>query len=126
MCGRRLRRFSASLVLSSLLLFSPFCSSCYADVVLMDEEAMELMNEIQESKKELNLVKSELSESKRESQELKTELQDVKNDYSEQKTYYEEQLNVAEKKTEHLKTAVTVTSTTSVVFCILMIVFIFV
>lgn len=94
--------------------------------MLTDEDAQTVLTEIQESKKELNQVKSELSESKKESQELKTELQDVKNDYSEQKTYYEELLNVAEKKTEHLKTAVTVTSTTSVVFCILMLVFIFI
>lgn len=125
MCGRGLKIFSALLVLFFLSLFSPFCCFCYADVILTDEQAMEILNEIQESKKDLNQVRNELEESKKESLELKTELQDVKSTYSEQKTSYELQLNEAEKKAENLKTAVVATSTSSAIFCILMIVFIF-
>ena len=125
MCGRKLKTFSVSLVLFCLLSFSPLSFSCYADVILTDEQATEIMNEIQESKKDLNQVRNELKESKKESLELKTELQDVKSTYSEQKTSYEQQLNEAEKKTEKLKTAVTVTSTSTAIFCILMVVFIF-
>jgi peptidoglycan hydrolase CwlO-like protein len=63
----------------------------YAEVRLTDEEANELMNEIQESKKELNQVKTELTEAQK-------ELSDVKNTYSEQKTYYEGQLTEAEER----------------------------
>lgn len=98
MCGKRLKIFFLSLGLVSLLCFLPSFSLCYAEVRLTDEEAKELLSEIQESKKELNQVKTELEESKKESQELKTELEDVKNTYSEQKTYYEEQLTELEKK----------------------------
>jgi uncharacterized coiled-coil DUF342 family protein len=76
-------------------------SFCYAEVKLTDEEANQLMNEIQESREELNQVKNELKESKEESQELKTELEDVKNTYNEQKTYYEKQL---EEETKREKT----------------------
>ena len=98
MCGKRLKTFLLLLGLVFLSCFSPYCSLSYAEVRLTDEEASQLMNEIQESKKELNQAKTELEESKKESQELKTELSDVKNTYNEQKTYYEEQLTEVKKK----------------------------
>lgn len=124
MCGKRLRTSLRLSVLFLVLLFSPLSSFCYAEVRLTDEEATEMMNEIQESKKELNRVKTELTESKKESQELKTELEDVKNTYSEQKKSYETQLTEANKKNDNLKTAVTVTGTSASIFLVLMIVFI--
>ena len=86
------RKLKISLVLSvlcSLLLFSPSCFSCYADVVLTDKEAQELMSEIQESKKDLT--------------ELQTQLNDVKSDYEEQKKSYEEQLKEEKKKSTEAK-----------------------
>lgn len=104
MCGKKLKIFFLLLGLFFLLPCSPFCFSCYADVVLTDEEAEEMLNEIAESKKELESVKAELNESKeklenvqKESQEQKTELQDVKNTYNEQKTSYEMQLKEAKR-----------------------------
>lgn len=113
MCGKRLKIFLLSLVLVFLSCSSQSFYSCYAEVKLTDEEAKELMSEIQESKKELNQVKSELEESKKESQELKTELNDVKNTYSEQKIYYEGQLTEAKKKNKILKTALVATGTST-------------
>lgn len=124
MCGKRLRMSYRLSVLFLVLFFSQLSSFCYAEVKLTDKEAEQMLSEIQESKEELNQVKTELEESKKESQELKTELEDVKNTYNEQKTSYETQLNEAEKKNDGLKTAVTITSTSTGIFLIMMIVFI--
>lgn len=52
MCGRRLRKLCFLLVLG-LLVFSQLC---YSDVVLTDEEAQELLIEIQKSKTYSNSV----------------------------------------------------------------------
>lgn len=92
MCGIKLKRVSALLGLLSVLFFLPLQSLCYADVILTDEEATELMETIQEAQKDLQQVKSELTESKKESQELKTDLNRAKSDYAEQKKSYEKQL----------------------------------
>ena len=124
-CSIKLKRFSALSVLFFLLSFSPFCFSCFAEVKLTDEEAEQILTEIEESKKELQNAKEDLTQSKeklenvqKESQEQKTELQDVKGTYEEQKKSYEEQLSEAEKKNKGLKTAVTATSSASVVLTI--------
>lgn len=83
MCGRKLRVFLLASVLSFLLPCSPFCFSCYADVVLSNKEVEEMLNEIDASKKDLESVK--------------TELKVVKSTYKEQKTSYEMQLEEARK-----------------------------
>lgn len=103
MCGTKSRQFSALLVLCSLFLFLLPQSFCYADVTLTDKEAEAILNEIEESRTELN---------------------EAKNTYEEQKKSYEMQLKETEKKNDNLKTAVTVTGTSSGIFLILMIVFI--
>jgi hypothetical protein len=90
-------------VLFSLSCFSPSCFTCSAEVILTDEEASEIQSVIQESKQELS---------------------DVKNAYNEQRTSYEEQLKEAEVRQERLEKAVTVTGTSSVIFAVLMVVFI--
>ena len=95
MCGTKSRRFSALLVLFSLFLFLQPQSFCYADVVLTDKEAEEILNEIEESRTELN---------------------EVKNTYEEQKKSYEMQLKETEKKNDSLEKAVTVTGTSSAIF----------
>lgn len=130
MCGRRLKRFFSVLVLSSLL-FSVPCFSCFADVILTDSEAKEMLSEIQKSKEDLTAVQTELKESKKEaqeskkeSQELKNELNNVENTYSELKTSYEKQLREVNKDNEQLKTAIAITGTSSVIFMVMMIVFI--
>ena len=133
MCGIKLKLFSALLVLSFLLCFSPLSSSLYAETVLTEAEVQEILNEIAESRKELNQAKEELAQSKenqqnvmKESQMLKTELQDVKNTYTEQKKSYEMQLSEEQKKNEKLKTGITITGTSSAIFLVLMVVFIFI
>ena len=108
MCGKRLKRFLPLLVLFSLLCFSPLSSSCYAEVVLTDKEAQELMSEISESRKDLT--------------ELQTQLNDVKNDYEEQKKSYEEQLKEEKKKsTEAIIFASGATATSLVISIVLLI-----
>ncbi len=97
------------LVLSLPLLPVHFSSYSYADVILTDKEAQELMSEIQESKKDLQELQNQLSKAE-------IQLSDVKNTYEEQKTYYEKQLKEAEKKNSSLKTAVVATGTSTVVF----------
>ena len=77
-----------------------------------------MLSEIQESKKDLKELQEKLTSAE-------VQLNDVKNTYNEQKTSYEMQLNEAEKKQKNLKTAVTVTSTSTVIFAVLMVVFIF-
>ena len=81
----------------------------------------------------MNQAKEELAQSKenqqnvmKESQMLKTELQDVKNTYTEQKKSYEMQLSEEQKKNEKLKTGITITGTSSAIFLVLMVVFIFI
>ena len=76
-----------------------------------------MLSEIQESKKDLKNLQEKLLSAE-------AQLNDVKNTYNEQKTSYEMQLNEAEKKNDGLKTAVTITSTSTGIFLILMIVFI--
>lgn len=94
-----------------LLLLLCFASTCiYADVRLTDEEATQMLNEIQESKKDL--------------QKLQEQLILVKDISTQQNQYYREQLNEAEKKTKKLETEVTVAGTSSAIFFVLMIVFI--
>lgn len=77
-----------------------------------------MLSEIQESKKDLKELQEKLLSAE-------AQLNDVKNIYNEQKTSYEMQLNEAEKKQESLKTVATVTSTSTVIFAVLMVVFIF-
>ena len=96
MCGKKLKRFLLLSGLFSLLCFSPLSYSCYAEVVLTDKEAQELMSEIQESKKDLTELKNQLNEAE-------TQLNDVKNDYEEQKKSYEEQLKEEKKKSTEAK-----------------------
>ena len=115
MCGKRLKVFFLLSGLSLLLPFVHLCSYSYADVILSNQEAEELMNEIQLSKTELENVKNELTESKKELSEQKTQLEDVKNTYTEQKQSYEKQLEEAEKENNKLKTWLTVTATSSVI-----------
>ena len=117
MCCRRLKIFLLLPVLFFLLSFSPLSSSCYAEVTLTDEEAQEILNEIKESKKDLTELQEKLTSAE-------AQLKDVQNAYSEQKTSYEMQLKEAEEKQKKLRKALTVTSTSSAVFCILMVVFI--
>ena len=98
MCGIKSKRFLLLLVLVSVLSVSP----CFSKVVLTDEEAKEMMSEIEESKKELTGLK-ETSKKQIESlenslEQSQSELETVRNTSQEQKKSYEEQLKEEKKK----------------------------
>ena len=103
-----------SLVLFSLLSFSPLCFSCYAEIKLTDEEAQQILSEIQESKKDLKNLQEKLLSAE-------AQLNDVKNTYNEQKTSYEMQLNEAEKQNKTLKTVSVATGSSTVALTIVVI-----
>lgn len=98
MCGIKSKRFLLLLVLVSVLSVSP----CFSKVVLTDEEAKEMMSEIEKSKKELTELR-ETSQKQIESlenslEQSKGELETVKNTSQEQKKSYEKQLKEEKKK----------------------------
>ena len=98
MCGIKSKRFLLLLVLVSVLSVSP----CFSKVVLTDEEAKEMMSEIEESKKELTELR-ETSQKRIESlenslEQSQSELETVKNTSQEQKKSYEKQLKEEKKK----------------------------
>lgn len=82
--GIKSRRHFLLSVLFSLSLLFLSASFSYAEVVLTDEEAREMMEEMEASETELQGVKQELEE--------------LKNISEEQKKYYEEQLKEEKKK----------------------------
>jgi peptidoglycan hydrolase CwlO-like protein len=113
------KRFLLLLVLSLLYLFVPSISYSYAEVILTDAEATEMLSEIQQSKKELETLKSQL-------ETAETQLTDVKNTYEEQKTSYEKQLEEAEKDKEKLKIATSISggsALTLLIVTVLLIIF---
>lgn len=114
MCGIKSKRFLLLLVLVSVLSVSP----CFSKVVLTDEEAKEMMSEIEESKKELTELR-ETSQKRIESlenslEQSQSELETVRNTSQEQKKSYEEQLK-EEKKKRILPWAVAGTSGTATI-----------
>lgn len=96
LCGRRLKKLLLLLVLLLPWGCVPFISYSYADVVLTDEEATELMSTIQESKKDLQELQSELTSAE-------TQLNAVKSDYDELKKSYEQRLKEEKKKSTEAK-----------------------
>ena len=114
MCGIKSKRFLLLLVLVSVLSVSP----CFSKVVLTDEEAKEMMSEIEESKRELTELR-ETSKNQTESlenslEQSKRELETVRNTSQEQKKSYEEQLK-EEKKKRILPWAIAGTSGTATI-----------
>ena len=98
MCGIKSKRFLLLLVLVSVL----SVSHCFSEVVLTDEEAKEMMSEIEESKKELTELretsKKQIESLENSLEQSKSELETVRNTSQEQKKSYEEQLKEEKKK----------------------------
>ena len=98
MCGIKSKRFLLLLVLVSVLSVPP----CFSKVVLTDEEAKEMMSEIEESKKELTELretsKKQIESLENSLEQSKSELETVRNTSQEQKKSYEEQLKEEKKK----------------------------
>lgn len=114
MCGIKSKRFLLLLVLVSVLSVSP----CFSKVVLTDEEAKEMMSEIEESKKELTELretsKKQIESLENSLEQSKSELETVRNTSQEQKKSYEEQLK-EEKRKRILPWAIAGTSGTATV-----------
>ena len=108
MLWKRLKIFLLSLALSLLCLYYPPYSSCYADVILTEQEAQEISEEITNSKKEL--------------QEVMNDLEVFKKDSIEQKEYYKMQLKEAEKEVNKYKTRSTIGATSSVILAVICII----
>lgn len=87
MCGKKSRVYWLLSVLALLLSASP----CSSEVVLTDEEAREMLEEMEASRQELTTLKEQ-------SQELQTELEELKVTSTEQSQYYEKRLKEAEKE----------------------------
>lgn len=104
MCGRKSRMFLLLSVLASLLLVSP----CFSEVVLTDEEAEEMLSEMEQSR-------AELTELREMSENLQTELDALKATSTEQNQYYEERLREA-RRAKAVPWAVAGTSTAASVF----------
>lgn len=121
---KKLRLLSALLVLSFLYVFSPSPCSCSAEVVLTDEEAREMLSETEESRKELQNVKDCLIQSQQDLIRQKEVSEDVRNTCEEQRKSYETQLEEKDRKNDVLTVVATSTGTASVIFAVLMIVFI--
>ena len=112
MCGRKSRKH---LVLSVVfcLLFSVFlCSSLSAEVVLTDEEAQLMIQEMEKGQNELIWTQQKLEKAEN---QLK-EQQDICN---QQKTSYEMQLTEANKENKKLKNVTIATSSSSLVLLLI-------
>lgn len=123
---KRLRLLSALSVLSFLPVFSPSPCSCSAEVVLTDEEAREMLSEMEESRKELQNVKDCLIQSQKDLIRQKEVSESVRSTCEEQRKSYETQLEEKDRKNDTLTVVATSTGTSAVIFAILMVVFIFI
>lgn len=108
MCSKRYLRL---LVLFLLLSAIQPCY-CFSEVVLTDQEAQEIMTEIEQAKTDLKTVNDKLSLSEKTCEELQKQQQDVKNTYEEQKKSYEVQLREVIAKNNALTVGIVALSVT--------------
>lgn len=105
MCSKRLKYSCYHWLFLCCFLYCPPYSSCYADVILTEQEVLEISEEIENSKKEL--------------QEVQNDLEELRKDSIEQREYYRTQLKEAEKKVSKYKTRSTIGATSSVILTII-------
>ena len=110
-----MKRFLTLLRFLLCLLFLLQSSYAFSEVALTDEEATELMNEIQESKKDLMKAKEQV-------ENLQNQLNQQEAIWTEQSQSYKEQLTEAEKKKNHYKTATIATGSSTAVLLVVLIV----
>ena len=110
-----MKRFLTLLRFLLCLLFLLQSSYAFSEVALTDEEATELMNEIQESKKDLMKAKEQV-------ENLQNQLNQQEVIWTEQSQFYREQLTEAEKKKNHYKTATIATGSSTAVLLVVLIV----
>lgn len=110
-----MKRFLTLLRFLLCLFFLLQSSYAFSEVTLTDEEATELMNEIQESKKDLTKAKEQV-------ENLQNQLNQQEAIWTEQSQSYKEQLTEAEKKKNHYKTATIATGSSTAVLLVVLIV----
>ena len=110
-----MKRFLTLLRFLLCLFFLLQSSYAFSEVILTDEEATELMNEIQESKKDLTKAKEQV-------ENLQNQLDQQEVIWTEQSQSYKEQLTEAEKKKNHYKTATIATGSSTAVLLVVLIV----
>ena len=109
-----MKRFLTLLRFLLCLFFLSQSSYAFSEVTLTDEEAAELMSEIQESKKDLMKAKEQV-------ENLQNQLNQQEAIWTEQSQSYKEQLTEAEKKKNQYKTATIATSGSTVVLLVVLI-----
>ena len=110
-----MKRFLTLLRFLLCLLFLSQSSYAFSEVALTDEEATELMNEIQESKKDLMKAKEQV-------ENLQNQLYQQEAIWTEQSQFYREQLTEAEKKKNQYKTATIATGSSTAILLVVLIV----
>lgn len=110
-----MKKFLTLLRFLSCLLFLLQSSYAFSEVALTDEEATELMNEIQESKKDLMKAKEQV-------ENLQNQLNQQEVIWTEQSQFYREQLTEAEKKKNQYKTATIATGSSTAILLVVLIV----
>lgn len=110
-----MKRFLTLLRFLLCLFFLSQSSYAFSEVALTDEEAAELMSEIQESKKDLMKAKEQ-------AENLQNQLNQQEAIWTEQSQSYKEQLTEAEKKKNQYKTATIATGSSTVVLLVVLIV----
>lgn len=110
-----MKRFLTLLRFLLCLLFLLQSSYAFSEVALTDEEATELMNEIQESKKDLMKAKEQV-------ENLQNQLNQQEVIWTEQSQFYREQLTEAEKKKNQYKTATIATGSSTAILLVVLIV----
>ena len=110
-----MKRFLTLLRFLLCLLFLLQSSYAFSEVALTDEEATELMNEIQESKKDLMKAKEQV-------ENLQNQLNQQEAIWTEQSQFYREQLTEAEKKKNQYKTATIATGSSTAILLVVLIV----
>lgn len=110
-----MKRFLTLLRFLLCSLFLLQSSYAFSEVALTDEEATELMNEIQESKKDLMKAKEQV-------ENLQNQLNQQEVIWTEQSQFYREQLTEAEKKKNQYKTATIATGSSTAILLVVLIV----
>lgn len=111
LCLKKLRK---SLLFWVLVLFL-LPSHCFSEVVLTDEEAKEMLQEMEASEEELTKVRKH-------SDYLEKKLTSLENISKEQSQFYEEQLSEAKKDNATAWTVAGVSTAVNVLLCVVLIV----
>ena len=98
-----------------MLVLSLSLSHCFSEVVLTDEEAVEMLQEMEASKEELTKLKKH-------SDYLEKKLTSLEDISKEQSQFYEEELSEAKKDNATAWTVAGVSTTVNILLCVVLII----